>query len=385
MEIEERAVVLGIGIDKAEPEAENKESEVTHLHGSLPSPKGDMLRVSIQIAVPGRIPLGPGGGWRRRGMGGGGGQNTVWVVDGVGHTIDDALNNLQRRISPPLFYGHLRIIAINEEVAKKGIANLNDFFRRNPDVRRMNWMFISEDKAYDLMKASPQLERIPTIYLMNTMDESVKMGRFPNDFVGIFWSASSAKGKEGYLPYIRLKTKDTVELSGLAFFKDDKMVGKTAPLEIPLYMGIVGLNPAGGQAFMKIPGSSEFVMFGARNRKSLIKPSIRNGKPQISVKIYLEGNMLEKSNEQVRLSNDVIKVAEQQLSKNALKGYQDLIKKTQEKGSDIFGFGEYIRAKEWRYWNKEIRTKQKWQEMYKELAVDVKVEIHIRRIGMKAR
>ncbi|UUZ79369.1 hypothetical protein LJK88_29920 [Paenibacillus sp. P26] len=71
MEIEERAVVLGIGIDKAEPEAENKESEVTHLHGSLPSPKGDMLRVSIQIAVPGRIPLGPGGG-------GGGGE---WAAE----------------------------------------------------------------------------------------------------------------------------------------------------------------------------------------------------------------------------------------------------------------------------------------------------------------
>jgi spore germination protein KC len=62
-----------------------------------------------------------------------------------------------------------------------------------------------------------------------------------------------------------------------------------------------------------------------------------------------------------------------------------LIKKTQEKGSDIFGFGEYVRAKEPKYWNAEVKTKERWQEMYNDISVDVSVTTRIRRIGMKAR
>lgn len=384
-EIEERAVALGIGIDQAEPDAQKQEGEISHLRGTLPAPRTGMIRVTVQIAVPGRIPLGPGGGGGGGGAAGGGGQNTVWVVEGVGHTIDDAFNNIQQRISSPLFFGHLRIIVVSETLARKGIRNLNEYFRRNPEIRRMTWMLISKGKAEALMKASPQLERVPTLYLLSTLDQSVKIGRFPNDFLGMFWSASSAKGQEGFLPYAALKSEDTVEISGLAFFRDDKLVGVTKPLEIPLYMGITGLNPAGGQAFVQLPGTSEYILFGARTRKSVIQPEMKNGKPIMKINIFLEGNILEKSNDQVELNSKIIKETEQELAKRATKAYEDLIKKTQEQGSDIFGFGELVRAKKWQYWNREIKTKKNWQNMYKELSFEVSVQTRIRRVGMKAK
>lgn len=76
-----------------------------------------MIRVAAQIGLPGRIPLGPGEGG---GQTDGGGQNTVWVIEVVGHSIDDALMNLQQQISGRLFFGHLRVIVVSEAVAKKG-------------------------------------------------------------------------------------------------------------------------------------------------------------------------------------------------------------------------------------------------------------------------
>lgn len=386
LEIEERAVVLGIGIDLAGAEAERQEDEISHSVHSLPPPKTGMLRVTVQIAVPGRIPLGPGAGGGGAGApsGGGGGQNTVWVVEGVGHTLDDAVNNLQQRISPPLFFGHLRIIVLSEALARRGIENLNDFFHRNSEVRRMNWMFICEGEAIELMKASPQLERVPTIYLMNTMDQSVKMGRFPNQFLGMFWSASSSKGREGFLPYVKLKSQGSIQLNGLAYFRNDQMVGVTDPIDIPIYMGILGQNPAGGQAFVKVPGTKDYVLFGARNRKSSIRPYVKDGKPHMSIEIMLEGNLLEKANESVQLEDAVLRQIEQQLIAETTKAYRQLIRETQEKGADIFGFGEQFRGKLPRYWDKEIRTKAKWQQMYRDLSIDLNVSIHLRRIGMKA-
>ncbi|MDF2958294.1 MAG: germination protein Ger(x)C [Paenibacillus sp.] len=382
LEIEERAVVLGVGIDEAEPGEVSKEGEISHLKNAFPAPKTGLIRLTVQIAVPGRIPLGPGG--MGGGAGGGGGQNTVWVVDGIGHTIDDALNNLQQRVSPPLFFGHLRVIVVSEAVAQKGIQNLNDFFRRNPEVRRMNWMFISHGMAIDVMKASPQLERVPSLYLMNTMDQSVKMGRFPNDFLGLFWSSSSAKGSEGYLPYVMLKGQSTMEIGGMAYFKNDKMVGLTQPLEIAMFMAITGVNVGGGQVFVQVPGTTQYVLFGARHRKRAIKAEIRNGKPHIKIDVHIEGNILEKANESINFQHDIITQIEKQLGKEATRAYRNLIKKTQEKGSDIFAFGEQIRGKHPQYWNREIKTKEKWQEMYEDLSVEINVEVNVRRIGMKA-
>lgn len=104
----------------------------------------------------------------------------------------------------------------------------------------------------------------------------------------------------------------------------------------------------------------------------------------MNVTISLEGNLLSKSNESVQLSNDVIHEIEQQLESQLLTGYQRFIADTQKKGSDIFGFGEYVRAKKPAYWNQHVKTKQAWQNVYKELQVEVKVNIHVRRIGMKA-
>src|SRR5690606_35468649 len=91
IEIEERAVILGIAIDAAEENGESQEEEVSHLRGSGTFPHREMIRLTAQLAVPGRISLGPGesGG----GKGGAGGKESVWVLSVAGHTVDEAVSN----------------------------------------------------------------------------------------------------------------------------------------------------------------------------------------------------------------------------------------------------------------------------------------------------
>lgn len=380
LELDKRAVVLGISVDEADSGAAEEESEVSHLRGKFPAPKNDMIRLTAQIALPGRIPLGPGEG------GGVDGKQTVWPIEVTGHTVDDALMNLQQQISSRLFFGHLRIIVVSKMAAQKGLQNLNDYFRRNSEVRRTTWMLISEGKAKDLMTAAPKLGRLPTLYLITTMDQAVKMGKFPNNFLGAFWSDSSKKGQEAYLPYVKLKKDSNVEIKGLAFFRGDKMKGVTKPFEIAAFMSIKGLNPAGYRGFVPVDGRDGAVNLNATYRKSKIEAEIRNGRPHISVSVQLEVDLEEKTNERILIDNpDIIRKIERADQQAAGKMYRAFIDKMKEEGSDIFGFGEYIRAKEPRYWDRNIKTKEKWREIYKDIPVDVSVKIHIRRIGMKTR
>ena len=386
VEIEERAVVLGIAVDAEDPSEAKNEPAVSHSSKDFRAPETGMIRLTVQLAVPGRIPLGPGGS---EGSGGGGAaqQQTVWALDVVGHTMDDAVSNLQQQISSPLFFGHLRVIVISEKLAKRGLQNINDYFRRNSEVRRTSWMVIAKGNAAELMKAAPELERVPTLYLTATLDQAVRMGKLPLDFVGFFWTNSSKKGQEGYLPYVEIiKKNENVQISGIAYFKGDKMVDTTTPGEIGAFMAVKGINPAGYQVFAGIPGSEkEMVVYSATHRKSKIRVSIKNGRPHYKVQIHVEGNLREKTDVKIPLNESMLKDIEKDIEKNAKQAIEDFIKKTQEKGADIFGFGEYVRAKKPGYWNREIRTKKQWQDMYKEATVEIAVDYKIRRVGMKAR
>lgn len=379
LEIEDRAVVLAIGIDKAKPGDEKEGSNATHILKQDAETNKGLIRITVQIAVPGRIPLGTGGG----GSDGASAAKPVWVLSSVGYTIEDALMNLQQQIADKLFYGHLRVIVISEAVAKMGIENENDFFRRQPQVRRTVWMVVSKGKAADIMNATPQLERVPSLYLLATLEHAREMGKLPNIFLGVFLSANSAKGQAGMLPYLELKKKSNIELAGMAYFKNDKMVGTTTALQIGHYMAMKQINPGGYSVLQEMPGAKTMVIFKSKHRKSRITTTIRNGNVHTIIKCQIEGDLTEKSNEKVLITKDNLKKLEEKIQEDAKVGFGKLIQQTQKDGSDIFGFGEYVRAMQPAYWNKEIKTKEAWEEQYKEMSFDVTVKVKIRRIGTK--
>ncbi len=381
IEIEERAVVLAVAIDRAKNETEGKEEKTTHLSELKSTNQSDLIRLTVQIAVPGRIPLGPGDGGGKQS----GGQ-TVWVLNAVGHSVEDALSNLQQTVSVPIFLGHLRIIAVSEELAREGLENVDDFFRRHPDIRRTTWLVVSKHRAELLLKANPELDRVPSLYLLSSLEQAVKMGKLPESFIGIFWRSVSKKGQDGMLPYIELEKTDNVMLKGLALFSFDKMVGATEPIDIGFFMALKGMNPGGYTVFVEVPGKKDqMVAFRATHRKSKIDVSIKNGRPNFNISVFIEGNIREKSDEQFLLNDDTLTLIEQELNKQAKKGFDDFIKKTQEYGSDILGLGEFVRARESKYWNSHIKTQAEWTAFYKDVEVDANVQVSVRRTGMKAR
>ncbi|OME92088.1 MULTISPECIES: Ger(x)C family spore germination protein [Paenibacillus] len=381
MEIEERAVVLGISIDRADKDAEAREDEISHLRGKYPAPKQELIQLSVQIALPGRIPLGPGEG----GGSGEGEQETVWVLDVVGHTVDDAMMNLQQQISGKLFFGHLRVIVVSEEFARKGIENLNDYLHRNAEVRRMAWLMISKGKAKNHMQAAPKLERVPALYLASTLDDAVKHGKFPSNYIGTFWSNSSKKGQEGFLPYIQIMKGENVEISGMAFFKGAKMVGMTKPIEIAGYLVIKGISPAGYRGIIHIGDDSQVVTIHATNRESEIKVDIKNGMPHFTITATTEINIEEKNSDTIPVDNSkILEEIARENERSITELLIGLIQKTQKKESDIFGFGELVRAKEPSYWKNHVTSPGQWGEIYKNVTFDYHVTSKVRRIGMKA-
>ncbi|MNI85629.1 hypothetical protein D3C73_1426370 [compost metagenome] len=62
-----------------------------------------------------------------------------------------------------------------------------------------------------------------------------------------------------------------------------------------------------------------------------------------------------------------------------------LIRRTQADHSDIFGMGEMIRARHPGYWKQHIHGKNDWEDIYSGITVEVKLHMHLQRVGLKDR
>lgn len=372
-EIEKRATIVGLSIDKA-TEEEMRKDDVTHPDFQF-NEHDHRYKLTAQLSVPGQVALGPAEGTNAT-------EENVWIVEGYGTTIGDAVQSMQQKIAHDIFFGHLQVIIVSEEIAKEGLKPLNDFFHRRSEIRRTVWLAVAEGEAANTMSVAPKLEQIPAIYLSSMLDSAVDMGKFPETHIGDFWVACTSLGQSAILPYLEVYG-DNIRISGLAFFDHEVMVDIVPPYKIVLYNAIKAEYPAG--ASLMIPIENGSVIIKSRTREAKKEIELIDGKPKITMKIRVDTEVREKSNEKIDLGNSAtVQEIEENAEKTATRHAEELIKQTQVHGTDIFGFGEHIRGKLPRYWDEHVKTKERWNEIYKDLEVEVVFDITVNRIGIRA-
>ncbi|WP_071394076.1 Ger(x)C family spore germination protein [Bacillus tuaregi] len=376
-ELEDRANILGIAVDLAEEKDLSNEPEVTHRIGHFPIKKRETLyKVTAQIAVPGKIKLGPEGG------GGQGSEKTAWILETSGHTMKDAMANLQQQLAEKLYLGHLQIVVVSDEIAKRGLSEINDFLRRDYEVRRTAWMIVNEKDASKVIKTAPPLETVPSLYLSDTLNHAVQFGKLPREYLGKFWVDISDDGVNAILPAVKVIEKDRILVDGLAFFQNAKMVGRTTSVEIGAFMGMKEKSNGGYSIAVSMKDDNGVYFIRSLKRKPKLDVSVKNGKPSAKIHIQVDAVIDEEVNVN-QLNGRSLKQLEKAANKKREEICYELLKKIQKEGSDILGLGARIRAKHREYWNREIKTEEKWCEVYKEMDIKVTVDYRILRAGME--
>ncbi len=127
------------------------------------------------------------------------------------------------------------------------------------------------------------------------------------------------------------------------------------------------------------------ILFQSIKRKANYELKMKNGEPKVDITVRVEGEIREKSTNALKLDNPgTIESIEKTFNQILEKEFATLITETQEKGSDIFGIGEYVRGKFPDYWDKEVQTGEQWKEIYKNLEITVTGKSKILRTGLKA-
>jgi len=355
-------MVVALGLDLAErTETENYEYI-------------SMVKLTAQVAIPEKLSGGAGQPLTT-------GAEAVWNVSAIGRNVSMCYVNLQQRLQDELFLGHTRVLVISEDLAREGLSRYMNFFRNNPEFRRLSYLLISENKAEDLLNTFPKTANLQAIYLMNLIEDEIQRQTMPDlPFIEI----AIRDVTSGVDPIAVLISSDketgNIKYSGLAVFRGDRMVGKLDVEETWSYLQLAEGKLSGLQVVRDVEseiGRLSIVFKDLKRKMRLVLTEKGNFK--FECKLSFEGIIFSQEVPAVYTKEIYLDQLENRVSTEVKREIETVFYKVQQKyNADIFGFGELVKT----YMPEEWKRIEDWHEEFKKVELELDVETIIRSSGM---
>lgn len=345
-EIKDLAVVMGMAVDK----------------------KDDQYKITVEIAST----KGGGGGEKA-----GGGLSSE-VYESTGNTIFEAVRNMISKTGKKLYWPHAHAIIVSQSVAKEGMVPVLDWINRDAEVRSDTWLFISkEETASEILNVKLKLFDTVSMQLHQTMLKQASTAKFLAISAGDFLEIMQTCGLEPVLPGISIQTieeKQIVAVEGTAVFKSDKMVGWLDAKETRSLLMIRDKMKKGGLIVIDQEGTKiSLEVFRNDTQKTA---QIKGKEPVITIEINPKSVIAEITSPKDLIDEKGFKETEKMANRQIVEEIKKTVAKVQgEYKSDIFGFGQLVKIKHSDWWR---ANKDQWNNIFPELAVDVKMKFAIR-------
>jgi len=350
-ELDALALATCVGIDKAE--------------------EPDKIQMTVELILPQNVST-PGGG---------GGQGPpTFNIQAQGRTIFETARKLTLESEEKVYFAHNPVLLFSEEVAKEGLHSVLDFFIRDPEHRRTAWMLVTEEKTQDIISVQTILEPITGLYIDKLVEETATTSLVAKIMVQGFLERLMSPTTCPYCPLIKVKEEDkkrSMELTGTAIFKKDKMVGKFDLREGRGLLWVLGEVKTG---IINVPCGEEQVALEIIRSQSKVTPAIIDNTLKITIKIREEGHLGEQRCTADLTTPGAWKGLEKKQAEAIRQEILAAVKKAQELNTDVFGFGDSFHRKYPVLWREQLE--KNWDEFFPELEVEVLVEAKLRRTGM---
>ncbi len=304
-------------------------------------------------------------------------------IQSEGLTIFDGIRNMINTSAKVLYWSHATTVIVSKEVAKDGILPIIDWIIRDSEPRLSIYIIVSkENTAKEILSSKSLSTKIRSFEIKDMIVSNKRLSKIPNTQVHDLYNAILAKGFYPVIPTVSEALSEnqlTMILSGGAILKGDALAGFIDLDDVKNHL-FVRNKVEGGLLTVNLTENNSKpkpdVTLEIFNNKTNITPILSNGELSMDVQIKTEAGIGElDTNIDIMNKTDLEKI--KMASESSLeKDIGGTIKKVQEApGLDIFGFGNAVKENMPELW-KEIEND--WDEIFKELKVNVKADIHIR-------
>lgn len=370
---------------------------LAHVHatGLDYDPGTGMYHLTVQMANP--VAMGD----QDAGQGGRGEKKPYWAVSASGRFPFETMRSLAEYTSRELFWAHNKVLLLSERLARHGVYEAIDVRERERQLRPASQVAIVDGDIRKLMEADFPLEetgaegiarQITTtryersLFPARTLNELLSVLAQPgvDMFIGRIEVAEAAEMAGGQTGSDSGTTniQPPARVAGGALFKGDRMVGWADERQT------IGWNYATGRSFRStvlitdpVDDKTE-VGVEITQLDSRMRPVFVDGDLGIEVVIRAEGRIQNfPGYGELVTESPYIKSLEQRTAEYIRNTVESTITLSRELESDIIGFGNLIYRKQPKLW-KEIEDR--WYEVFKDIQIDIKVDVNIRHSGLTA-
>ncbi|NLX91731.1 MAG: Ger(x)C family spore germination protein [Firmicutes bacterium] len=337
----------------------------------------------------------PVGGGQQQSSGGDGsqGSSSAWVVETTGHTIYEAVINIELISSRRLFWSHVKAVLFSEKLAREGIRPILDFLDRERQVRLIAQPFVVQGDLRRLLEANFPMEveggEAMSKQSFSIMQESSFLSEVES--LLILFRNISIPGIEINMPRLTVLANEgeneekpsgkpnPVKISGIGIFRGDKLVGFFDEKETAGYNWLTG-NIQRHNLILQCPGSEDdYMTVQVFDSSVKLTPEIKDDEVRFKASVSAEGRLQDFTCPQFPLEREFIDSLNRRMATAIRNEITSSLEKARELESDIFGLGNIIyrtRNEDWK------RLGDNWREIFPGIMVDIEVEAKILRHGL---
>lgn len=362
-ELNELAIAMALGVDKVDDEYE----------------------ISIQIVDPSEISSKQPSS----------GRSPVITYHAKGKTVFEAIRKMTTLLPRKPYFSHLQMVVIGEELASEGISQTLDFLARDHEFRNdFDVIVAHKTTAKEVVNILTPIEKIPANNMLNTIKVSQKswgstlpvniselINMLNSDEKSAVLSAIEIHGNQklgiDQTNVERIDTPVILQFTGLAVFKQDKLIGVLTEDESKSY-NFLNDKIVSTLELISCPENGK-LSTEITNAKTTIKGKIENGTPKVRVHVDVNQNVAEVEctiNLAEKATIHMINEETEKVIKEKIE--QFLVTIQQRYQVDVLGFSEVIHRKDANEWKK---IKDDWPTIFLELEVKVEVNVDTQGLG----
>ncbi|MNO12806.1 hypothetical protein D3C76_24240 [compost metagenome] len=304
------------------------------------------------------------------------GKTTDELLETISTSPKDAKAALSLRTSRIIVSGQIRTFMYGEALARQGIWKDMDTFLRDPSISFRTAMAVVEGEAGAIISQEYPRHTKTANYINKLLQKEFNKQSVPRTALYQFTRDYYDDGMDPIAIMVKEQKKD-ITISGIATFRDDKMIDKLPWKDVYLFSLLYQDLSQGEFSLTSEDPNLKAISFRAVRSKRRIKVSKGpSGEYEADIYLKVEGGVEEYFG-QAKLSTDERAKVEKLVSEHIVMESLRIIKTLQQNRTDSLGLGKYVRNKmsyeEWK------RTD--WHEQFSQMPIRVHCSFYMKNFG----
>lgn len=302
------------------------------------------------------------------------------ILKSEGITMFDAVREVISKTGKKVFWSHLKVIILGQEVFDRNIADTLDWIVRDAETREDAWILASQNEnAATILFSKPDMESLISFQLDETLRTQRASARFPSTPIWKYLEEITVDATASALPAVRTIDEEDKKIpivEGAAVIKKDKLVGWITPEEVKSLLWIRDELKGGLYMAEDALGKNKHVSLEIFNSKTKLRPKVKDGELVMEIYVNPTVEIAEVAGYTDITTEEGLKKFKKYTENQIKSKIEKLITKLQkELKTDILGFASKTKTTLPRLWRE---VEKNWDEVFTELSVEVNVELNIR-------